>query len=48
MVVDGLPGSGLAGGLSIIVSGLVILATLVWSVRGQRSRKNSEKPAATV
>jgi cation:H+ antiporter len=47
-LVDDLPGSGLAGGLSIVASGLVILGTLVWSVRGQRSRKSSEKPAATV
>jgi len=40
-VVDSLPGSGLAGGISIAVSGLAILATLVWSVRGRHARRDS-------
>jgi cation:H+ antiporter len=32
-VSDSLPGSGLASGLSLVVSGIAIAATLVWSVR---------------
>lgn len=42
MVTDDLPGSGIATGASVIFSGLVILATLVWSVRGRRRRAASD------
>ena len=32
-VVDGLPGSGVASGLSLVVSGAAIAATLIWAAR---------------
>jgi cation:H+ antiporter len=32
-VVDGLPGSGVGSGVSLVVSGLLIAGTLAWSVR---------------
>jgi hypothetical protein len=36
-VVDGLPGSGLGSGISLVFSGAVTLATLAWAVRRRRS-----------
>jgi cation:H+ antiporter len=41
-VTDDLPGSGIATGASVIFSGLVILATLTWSVRGRRRRETED------
>jgi hypothetical protein len=38
-VVPGLPGSGVGSGISLVVSGLAIAATLLWSVR-RRSTAN--------
>jgi cation:H+ antiporter len=36
-VVDSLPGSGVASGVSLALSGVLILGTLTWSVRRRRS-----------
>jgi hypothetical protein len=38
-VVDGLPGSGLSSGISLVFSGTVTLATLAWAVRRRQSTR---------
>jgi cation:H+ antiporter len=38
-VVEELPGGGLSAGLSLVVSGVVTLATLAWAVRRRRSAR---------
>ena len=40
--VDELPGAGIASGVSVVVSGLAILATLVWSIRTRHARVAAE------
>ncbi len=49
-VVDGLPGSGIASGISVVISGLAVGGTLGWSVRsggaGGAAPSDPAEPAA--
>ncbi|HET7530932.1 MAG TPA: PGPGW domain-containing protein [Mycobacteriales bacterium] len=39
LAVDGLPGSGLSGGIGVLVSGAAVLGTLGWAVRRRSARR---------
>jgi cation:H+ antiporter len=47
MVVERLPGAGIASGLSVVVSGLAILGTLIWSMRTRTTQMESEDQATS-
>jgi hypothetical protein len=42
-VVDDLPGSGVASGVSLAISGMLILGTLYWSVRRRQTTRRADR-----